>query len=1306
MPIPLRPSLVAPVAFAVLAGALTVRAQQAIPEAPSIWREVAGVLDLGSPGAPNPVFTRPHMPGWRTTSDGRVGIRVEQPQVAGAAQFLRFGLMKPEMLSAPLVTNQVTPANMFAPTMYDPGLVDMTHVGGLPVSPGTFDWDGAADWQTTHACLWDDQQITAVGGKDHYQLKVVVTSRSNVPPYPNQPLGIRVTTTPVTVVVANPKTANAFLESVSPTPGTQQTMSAVWKGPTPGNPSVLRPFGSWGFEPAIAFHGRLLVLRVGADDFTWHHPVTGAPHDAPQRVDIVYAWSTVANDPANAANWNEVYPITLAPEDTRLKTAGVGLAMHPFRDAKGKLILDYAAPLPDPVSYDVAGTYPWIDRDGDNLFLETIFDTLSGKELGTPTLYLSSVGHPSRYPYAAVPGDPLAIEGRENAWRHQGISVLGKWTHGKLVQLDDLVNDFDYAVGEDGPPIPTAPTNLGPQRRLVQLYAPGTVPATTTIPPFLTNGISSPANGILLLSYGRSTVNMPPGENDNANIIDSIENKLNYRQHALTTAYRDIVWHVNNSKQTDQHVFDDSLDPDALIVANMTGSLEYLRGKVQGGVMQSWPEFKHCTGWNETSQSFGGEVHLQNAATALPERWEVPSHGKVIGQGRIEPAAAGGIYGKGFWLDGSIGLEFAIPAQPTGTGAQTFADKEWYCGLFVDCRFDDDAAERRLLRFPNGGEVRLRGRHQVLFVNSSGATVHRASIPAPLGTSSAKNDLLPKGGWAHLAVQLRNSGKDVELLLNGLPLSRWRSNDAALFDVVAQQSMHVGALSGTSGAFRGWIDDFKLLAHTVDPETACNHAGGTLLGLTAAYAGVWKTEFAARFPTWAHDAISKSLAARGEEPSHSYACFYDYRVDNGNHPQALAALTAGTSGVTSLRDNVHFPEGPLFHDAPRPFSVDNKFCTSCHHVGGTAGLTLDALTFNTTWHAHNDPRRQPSQPPAKLFGCIPAGLVDGTGLPATPQTAPAAGTPVDPWLMPAWAGAAVVVNFTVLDAATQTELAVIESHPVGSSPAPVTLDPAILGTKDLLLRINLDSAQRRVAAQLIGASPGPIVQHNAPYLVPVNLAALDQSVVYTLQATPLAGVTRLVRFQQPVDTASARPIAQYQSDFQPSSPNAAWLYGWNPDGPVGQVASFRSCNWHTNSQRYADSGLVWPETSGELASGYLAATGGRPGLGVLNGAAHDRFVVVGYRVKYAGFYSVQGTAMVTSSSSNGVELGVWRQTGTSLTAIQSPAGTGALAHTFGPYAAATLQAGDILWVGVGPNGRHLNDDFTMNFTVLFDESAF
>lgn len=1296
-------------ALALAPSAFPVPFQQATPDAPSIWREPAGVLDKGFDiTTPDPFFTRAHMPAWRTTSDGRVGIIVETPHYNQGDPNPVFGLMKPELLSAPLLTNTVDLFNWGQPTMFEDDLVEGFEQNGTT----RIDWDGDAAWRTTHLCLWDDGDITSVNGKDHYQIKVVATSRQSTPPYPNQPDGIRVTTTPVEVIVTNPKTPQAAIESVTQT-GTQ-TLSATWEGPDPNSPGNTIPFGEFGFEPTIAFDGRLLVVRVSSSNFTWTEPVTGIDHDTPERIDIVYAWSEVANDPANAANWNEVYPITYAPFDTRINNL-VGFALEEFRDSKGNKLIDTSA---TDIAWDIGGTYPWIDRKGDNLMLETINDTLGTKVSGIPLLWaLSTVVNIGRYPYEPVPIpgfgiDPLLIQGQENQGRHQGVSVIGKWTHGKLVQLDNLNNDMDYAIGSDGGPDVVDPLDpnanvMGPQRRRVTLYNPNTVPATTTIPPMINAFLSDPNAGKMVFSYGRSTVRMPKGENDNANIIDAIENKLNYRKHALTTAYRDIVWHINNSKQTDQHVFDDSLDPDVLIYANMTGALEYVPPSFSGGVANGWPKYEHKTGWNEGALSFNGVAEVQNAATALPSRWTLPTHGRVTGGGRIEPAAAGGVYGKGFWMDGGSGLRFTIPSQ---TGSESLVGRDWYMGLFLDARFGDDSTERRVLQFPDGAEVRLLGRHQVLLRDSSGVVAHRATIPAPLTTGGDKQDLLPEGGWAHLGLQLRDGGRDVEVLLNGMPLSRWRSNLDPLF-VIGVGDLVVGAHNGQSNGFRGWIDEFKLIAHEVDAETAANHAGATLIGLESSYSGEWDSDFADRFPDWTHAQLSKTLNARGESDFDTYASFYDYRVDYGNDPGTLESLLLANSDVASVRDSIHFPEGPLFHDAPRPFSGDNKFCLSCHHSAGEPGLGLGALTYNAGVHAVNDFRRQPSQPPAKIYGNLPVGVVDITGEPTTAIAAPSGGVDIDPLMMPDWSGAATVVNFTLLDASTEEELMVVDSVAAGASPTPVMIDPALLGTDDFLVRVNLDSAQRRVVAQLKGVGPGfglitPRVNLSAPYHYSLDLTGLNATMTFTLEATPLNGVKRKMVFVIPQASAAPRVIAGYGSDYQESSPDADWLYGWNASGNVDQVGSFRSLNWNAPNPRYSDTGLFYPEPTGELVWGSLHANGGHPGKGGGQGASQDRFVMAGYRIKFAGHYALQGNVNVTNPSSNGVEVGVLLQSGAAMMNIQAPAGTLALNHAVGPFTSAFLLPGDILWVAVGPGGSDSFDGFTMDFDILFDESPF
>ncbi len=1308
-----------------LAGPVSLALQQSVPEAPSVWRDLAGVWDPGGvqPGpGPNPlggqpVHTHAHMPAWRTTSDGRVGVRVEGTWQGGIKK-VKLGLMKPEMLDTPLLTNgatQTDPTVSTMPTMSTQFLVGVTEPDGTEANLVEL-----SGWKPTHACLWDDGEITAINGRDHYQVKIVVTSRAKplsagTPPAP----GIRVTTTPVEIIVKNPKTKDA--EIVSAIVSGRQTSSDVWEGPTPGDPGTPRAFKGYGFEPTVAYNGRLLVLRVSSPDFTWYEPLpgipltgvphAGVPHDEEQYVDIAYAWSESPNDPANAANWNQVYPITFAPHDARLNDK-VGFALEPFRDSKGNVIYDPSASSP---VYDLGGSYPWIDRKGDNLFIETIYDTLAKRNPSDlPKLFLSSPTE-GRYPYEEVPvlqgSDPLAIEGVENLNRHQGVSVLGKWTHGKLVQLDSLINDSDFALGNDGPP-DSATESLGPQRRLVTLYQPNSIPANVTLPVW-TSAFGKPNEGKVLLSYGRATANMPLGENKNSNIIDSIENKLNYRKHALTTSYRDVTWHLSVSRQTDQHAFDDSIDPDALIVANMTAALEIMPPLT--GTEIKFPEnkvhFRHMTGWSTLNQSFTDSIQIANAATALPSRWTLPTHGEVLGGGRIEPVAAGGIHGKGFWLDGQTRIEFSIPVQ---TGSEVLGDHDWYAGLFLDARFADDTTERRLLTFPDGSQVRLYGRRQVLFVDGNGKTVHRASIPAAQASSFALADLLPEGGWAHLALQVRNGGHDVELLLDGLPLSRWRSNLDPLFRM-GPGTLVVGSDSAQSDGVTGWIDDFVLLAHTVDAETAANHAGGTLVGLPSNSTNEWNTDMASRFPTWAHEEISAALEARGETTSDVYANFIDYGVDHGSNAVTLQELLDDVSRSQRVRSGLQFPEGPLFHDAPRPFSGDNKFCLSCHSADGVQGLGLQALAYQPGLEAKDDVRRQPTQPPALIYGVIPAGLVDSTArpspMPSQGLETPTAGSPIDVWMMEDWAGTATVANFTILDASNQEELMVLDGHAVGSSPGSIVLDPALLGTADVLLRVNLDSSQGDVTVQLSSARPPsqlsfPPVTLSAPYHFPIDLDSLLSSMTHTISATPQGGVTRKMVFTIPQAASPARTIATYREGFQDSSPAASWLYGWNAGGSVNQVGSFRALNWYPNGVRYTDFGLAYPEGMSELNWGSLHEGGGHPGKGSVNGASQDRFVMAGYRAKYAGEYSLRGTLGVLNAASNGVELGIFHQSGAVMTPIQPPAGTSSLSHAFGPFPSVSLAAGDILWVVVGPGGDATSDGFDLDFEVLFDESAF
>jgi hypothetical protein len=250
------------------------------------------------------------------------------------------------------------------------------------------------------------------------------------------------------------------------------------------------------------------------------------------------------------------------------------------------------------------------------------------------------------------------------------------------------------------------------------------------------------------------------------------------------------------------------------------------------------------------------------------------------------------------------------------------------------------------------------------------------------------SEMLPDGGWAHLAWQIRSGGKDVEFLLNGLPYHRFGS-DQPLFQL-SPGKLTVGAVAG---GVRGWIDDFIVLAHTVNFETACNHAGGTLIGLTPQSEVRWQY-FAQRFPADTHEKITNSLPP-GATTYPAYANFSDYGKDYGAH---LGNIPEGT---VSLRQKLHYPEGPLHHNRPRPDSATNAFCLTCHSDAGKGGLSVDALKLNTSLNADKDPRRQPSQPYPRIFGAIPAGLIDKTGMPTTATKAKPTGDLIDRWLLPA-----------------------------------------------------------------------------------------------------------------------------------------------------------------------------------------------------------------------------------------------------------------------------------------------------------------
>ncbi len=1093
---------------------------QTLPEPPAIWREVVGVKyqtpkgvgtnpatlsSLDTPGWINlqiagitdsplqPRHTRPHIPAFRTTADGRIGMKT--------LGLVGFAILKPEKVTQAHVTRlepksiATDPANSHENSyvLSDAGYKYIRHENNKldePIWPATRDnanliYKNLATDPSPggygHWTLYDPTPtgITTtidttkcnpkfIGEKDVYDLKVI-GSLTRADGSLTSPDGLQFCAIDIKVTVINPKTKDAAIESV------------VRQAPPIYSPWIPVDDPN-AFELNVAADGRLLVLRIGPNKpFRWQKSGNGevVPKDIGHN--IVYSYNPLGL--TDLSGFKTIQPITHAPHDTRINASAgsnaLGFAHSPFRDVSGNEFSDGAY-------FDA--TYPWIDRDAKNLFFTAMKDTFKWrKELNTPT------NQYSRYTYTETPGQNAEKEYYEESGATQGVSFMGKWSHGKMVLLDNLLNEIDPLMG---PKLYMRDVNL------------------------FTRGNSNPADWATRnqLTLGGNRVNsyghMPLGDSRNSTIIDSLQNSFNYRKNVAPITPRDVVWSMQNPRHSTELAFDDYLDYDAFIIAEMGG----LHSPPDEGL-----SFKHWTGWTQTpisgiptSGGFTQSVFLQNSACAPSNRWIVPPYGEVIGsgKGRVEPAATGGVHGKGFWMDGEMGLQFPVAAQPTPA---KIAGNTWYVGLFVDCRFLNASGERRLLTFPDNSHIVMTaGAKQLKYRTSAGLDVgtvelrpYTATIPSPDNRKST----LPDPGWAHLAWQIRNGGKDVDFLLNGIPHTRKTDFTSPMFQFQAGNMIVGQNQTGTLG-YRGWIDDFKVFAHEVDPETACNHAGGTLVGITGAYgsAGVFALEVAT-YPNATPSSkeaklqLDKRLTNSGEAFYTNYVNYRDLKKDKDHSQETGDARSILPPGLVSLRQAIHFPEGPIFHDRPRPNSTMNKFCVTCHIADGAPGLTNSALDPRAV-NAILDIRRQPSQPAPLVFGRIPIGFIDNSKIPGTfptvAETAPANGKNIDVWMQPKFTSVAVK-TFTLVDETDPTKpFDVVEIR--GNNPT-----IKCNANKTYKVRVNLDSAQGLVTVKhAVGTFPTDnYPNYEFPYTVPFR----NETGAHTLEADPeLTGLTRILTF--------------------------------------------------------------------------------------------------------------------------------------------------------------------------------------------------
>ncbi|TDF34438.1 hypothetical protein EYS14_24445 [Alteromonadaceae bacterium M269] len=860
------------------------------PETPSLLRDVHMTEKRR--------YINPTIPALQTSADARIGLSHRQELMSDGSNRRRvaFRLLKPEKLrGAPFLNSDPGTTILDAENALAPESATFTFADN-PLAPGE-DHIGLCDASFNESSPVKNPR--ACGADDCYDLNIISAPRMS----PGGPR--RLQSAPVVVRVSNPKSANASIADVT-FPRDRNGDPIVNLGATFDIQDFL--------EPMVAGGGRLLTFRQGRTHTIPPWTDSTGRRRTGELADMVYAvpdnirlnadGDTIAgNFPAcDVRQWTQLYPITHAPYDDTINDV-FGFAMNDFRDPTGRVIEEG----------ERLSSYPWMDKNADNMSFASYGLNLYNLGTGQP----NNGRAPSCVPGTGCNNNRAGNLSSQNQGNFSGRMIMGLWTQGKMVLLDNLINNIDYNQG-----------SADRDHRQLRLYS-GAVQQIR-----IGNGRDNNRNEMPLSSSG------------NTSFLDTNEHRFNYFDFMTPVTPAETAWLMSSGRTTTEVPFDDYTNINSFLNVNMAQAVRVPRNNF----------------FNNVSRT-----EVQNAGTS--RRWNLPDVGRILGGGRIEPIANGGIKGKGFWLDGNgMGLRFVVPNQP-----RDVRNSSWHYSLFVDPR--SASGNRTLLAFPNGGELRLSNNNNRILIVSANGNVE--SIDPRIN--------IQQNSWTHIAVQVTPVGPnnrrsyDVETYVNGNRVNTFNANTPPIELTRAGSSSRnfdVGITqAGGTNDFNGWIDEVKIFAEEVNYEVACNRAAGTLVGVPAGSPARFRNMASNRVPADTHADITRILNSNGETSYPQYLCHQDYTGDLAAHRSNIPPA------LRSVADSINFPEGPLVYNAPRPDSTENQFCLSCHERNGQQGLDLGALSLRRNVNAIDDNRRQPLQPEPAVYGHIPRGWL-GTNRPS------------------------------------------------------------------------------------------------------------------------------------------------------------------------------------------------------------------------------------------------------------------------------------------------------------------------------------
>lgn len=923
-------------------------------------------------------FVKPHIPPLRTSNDGRIAVYLKPFNANEPDRRRKFTLIRPESLDAHF--DKQNPginilSGAFRKTIFEEGSgVNGHHLTLCDASSQLPESDTNELSRNPKACGVDNND-------DCYDLTAITTTLDSA-------YG-KFWSRKIEVQVRNPKSKDAEIVNIT-LDGSIESQSVAWTS------------GSGALEPMITRDGRLFVFRVSGSQLN-------NADDSSKSYNIVYAYIPEKSESGEGISACDItqlkgpFPISQAYLDSDINEK-YGFAKYQFRDPEGNFIN---------AGEDLKGSYPWIDREGRNIFMTAISSTLYYKERGDPedeykTRYLARCvgGNVSTESCELNPTKDQLVEHIESLDRTRGIIAMGLWTRGKMIALDGDFANTDFGLHQKKS-----------AHRELRLFEPHTAEDNTN---------DTTQTGWIRVGTGRdkSYGELPSLAVSNTTFIDSLENLFNYgSDSALFPATpRDVVWTLNTGRASADVAFDDFLQLNTVINLNMNASMTHEDNDYRS---DGSTKMRYNDGFDDTDDfegsGFSRPVHFQNASTAIPSFVSQNSElcpdssecdfGLGYGNIRVEPTAIGGIIGKGLWLDGFSGVKFELFSH---SGDENKYIEDPYVSLFMDQRAYNSTPQRILL-FPDGSEL-LVGRNIIQYISSQlkQSIDDFESLNIPEATPPPIPEVIiptiltaKKNSWTHLGLKFQGEG-DLQIWIDGyllatLPIDQ---NNRPL----SSGTLYLGAPYlgeeefGNSLGFRGWVDEFKIFGsrsesnaeYVLNPEVACNQALGTLLQLDENDVEKW-SDIAEAYGsiesngTSGHEIILDQLGME-ESSSGRFVCFHDYERDRG------ILSKERPNGTSSIRTKILMANKNLVFGKERPDSTSNRFCLECHDLSQPKKLSVIALEKRSGIYMEDDLRRQPMQAPRLMSGNIPAKLFVN-GLPIE-KVSSNNGEKIDQWLAP------------------------------------------------------------------------------------------------------------------------------------------------------------------------------------------------------------------------------------------------------------------------------------------------------------------